>query len=168
MAVTTTLTQLLQVLDRECGLHDQLRTILRAEQQVLVNADAAGLEAKVREQEFLIEEIRRLEASRLGLMAHLSRQLGIPIDDLTLERVIELSEPEQASALQLVRDRLRSVVHDVRRMNELNRHLVENGLRFVEENIAVLFGVGEEGLFYRQPRKAKRPSEVRRLIDRKA
>ena len=101
-------------------------------------------------------------------MAELSRCLGVPQDDLTLELLIGLAEGAQQPALAHVRDRLRAVLRDIGKINELNRHLVENGLHFVEQNIEVLFGVGEaDQLFYRPSRHEKRTSEVRRMVDRK-
>jgi len=169
MSAHLTLRQLIHLLEREVELHDRLLRLLREEQALIIEADGDGLDRKVREQEFLVEEIRQLEVDRLALMAELSRRLGVPQDDLSLDRLCGMVEEDQQAALTLVRARLRAVVDDIRKVNDINRHLIENGLQFLQENIQVLFSAGEEEqLFYRPARHERRTAEVRRLVDRKA
>ena len=170
MLSDTHVAQLTHLMERELAAHTTLLQYLQDEQTALVDANIEDLQHTINRQEYLIQDIRTMEAERETLMAAIQRMITGQNLPLQIAGVIELSSPPLADTLNTVYIQFRDVLQTLVAHNEQNRKLVESGLFFVEQNLKVYFDLAKDEPFY-QPQAQhapRRPTEVRRLFDRKA
>jgi flagellar biosynthesis/type III secretory pathway chaperone len=161
--------RLTQLLDQEVSAHRRMLEHLQQEQTALVDADVTGIRKAVNLQEYLIEDIRKLEQEREELMAALARMMDGASMPITFAAIIEWADEPHTERLVQVYDNLKAVLKDVTRANEQNRQLVESGLYFVESNLQLFFDLSQDEPCYQpRPTSTKTAPKVSRLIDRKA
>ena len=170
MLSDTHVAQLTHLMERELAAHTTLLQYLQDEQTALVDANIDNLQHAITRQEYLIQDIRAMEAERETLMAAIQRMVAGQDLPLQIANIIALSAPPFADKLHSAYTRFRDVLQTLVTFNDQNRKLVESGLFFVEQNLQVYFDLAKDEPFY-QPQAhhaQRRPTEVRRLFDRKA
>jgi len=115
----------------------RLLDLLGQEQVALRNADAAGVMSSLRAQETSLSRIRTLEGERARVLAALATPGGVDPATLTLSRLLE-TWPEAAAGLTAVCEDLRTLLGEVRRLNDRNAALVRRGLGYVDRLVAHL------------------------------
>jgi flagellar biosynthesis/type III secretory pathway chaperone len=115
----------------------RLLDLLGEEQVALRKADAAAVMSSLRAQEATLSRIRVLEGERAQVLAALATPKGLDPATLTLSRLVE-AWPDAAEALAAVREDLRALLDEVRRLNDRNAVLVRRGLGFVDRLVAHL------------------------------
>ena len=114
---------LIEVLNNESQEYDQLLELSTKKTPVLV---AGNLEELAR-----ITDEEQLVVSRI---THLERKT------LLLPDLIEIlaQRPEEQQKLAKVHDRLRTVVYEVKRVNDQNRILIQNSLEMIDYDLNML------------------------------
>lgn len=114
-----------------------LLTLLAREQSALKTAAALEVLDVLREQEGTLAKIRTLEQRRSRLLAALAAPLGIAPSALTMTRLRE-AVPEAAGVLASVCNELRTLLNEVKVLNERNGVLASRGLGFLDRLIGHL------------------------------
>ena len=125
---------LIEVLDLESQEYEGLLELSMKKTPVIV---AGGLEelAKITDEEqIVVGKINRLEQKRQEVFNDIANVINKDVNTLMLVDLVEMlkSRPEEQQKLARVHDRLSTAVHDVRRVNEQNRLLIQNALEMVE------------------------------------
>ena len=92
------------------------------------------------EEQNVVSKISRLEQRREEVFADIANVINKDVKTLKLSDLIEMlaSRPEEQQKLARVHDKLSSAVHEVKRVNEQNRILIENALEMVEFDMNML------------------------------
>jgi flagellar biosynthesis/type III secretory pathway chaperone len=125
------------VLAEELRNFRQLLGLLQREQAALKAAVAADVLAILREQEGALARIRSLEQQRSRLLTALAAPLGLPAAALTMSRLRE-AIPGAAAVLTSVSNELRTLLEEVKVVNERNGVLASRGLGFMDRLISHL------------------------------
>lgn len=125
----------------EIALFEELRSTLEDERSYLVDLDADSLSHTTRRKESLLLRHQQIELARreLGAQFH---QLGAGLDETSALSAVATVAMEagipDASALESLRLKLRSLVDAVREMNELNRGFVAHSLLCVQGSLHLI------------------------------
>lgn len=130
---------LLSVVESMLREHEQLLALAKRKKDVLIKGDMQALNDMVKDETAFVHRIERLEAERLGAGRLIAIRLGIPVEQLTAEKVSALAEtPEESDRMLQLTDGLRDVIAQLKQVNDLNKQLIEQSLQFVQNSIEVL------------------------------
>lgn len=131
---------LIQVLDEESQEYEQLLGLSMKKTPVLVSGDLDKLAKITDEEQNVVGKINRLEGKRQELFTDIANVINKDVKTLMLKDLVEMlsSRPVEQQKLAKVHDRLKSAVHEVKRVNEQNRELIKNTLEMVEFDMNIL------------------------------
>jgi flagellar biosynthesis/type III secretory pathway chaperone len=160
------LDELSAVLEREIGCYEELIESARAEQQALIRGKLEELKLAIEAQELLISSTKSLEGTRHQIGRTLAQQLGLSEKEVTLTRLIELGYDDDDGRIGALRDRVRSVVRELDRLNAGNAQLISSSIDFVNQTMWVLLQPRGEKPTYSSEGSTATPAQNRALVDR--
>ena len=131
---------LIEVLDLESTEYENLLGLSMKKTPVIVAGAMEELAKITDEEQNVVSKISRLEQRREEVFADIANVINKDAKTLKLSDLIEMlaSRPEEQQKLARVHDKLSSAVHEVKRVNEQNRILIENALEMVEFDMNML------------------------------
>ena len=131
---------LIEVLDLESTEYENLLGLSMKKTPVIVAGAMEELAKITDEEQNVVSKISRLEQRREEVFAYIANVINKDVKTLKLSDLIEMlaSRPEEQQKLARVHDKLSSAVHEVKRVNEQNRILIENALEMVEFDMNML------------------------------
>ena len=131
---------LIEVLDLESTEYENLLGLSMKKTPVIVAGAMEELAKITDEEQNVVSKISRLEQRREEVFADIANVINKDVKTLKLSDLIEMlaSRPEKQQKLARVHDKLSSAVHEVKRVNEQNRILIENALEMVEFDMNML------------------------------
>lgn len=131
---------LIQVLDEESQEYEKLLGLSMKKTPVLVSGDLDELAKITDEEQIVVSKINRLEQKRQETFTDVANVINKDVKTLMLSDLVEMlaSRPVEQQKLAKVHDSLRSVVREVKRVNEQNRELIKNALEMVEFDMNML------------------------------
>lgn len=131
---------LIEVLNLESAEYETLLGLSMKKTPVLVAGNLEEIAKITDEEQIVVSKISRLEQRREEVFADIANVINKDVKTLLLEDLIEMlsQRPEEQQKLAKVHDRLRRAVHDVKRVNEQNRTLIESVLEMVEFDMNML------------------------------
>ena len=130
-----TINNLIDIIEKEIKYNSELLELLIQEQNILISRDITAIEKNIKEQNYIIDSIKKLEEIRIANVDKISEIYGISDRNLKFKDIIELVNEEYADKLYILMEKLKSVVEDIVKINNNNKYLIENGLEFLEENM---------------------------------
>ena len=131
---------LIEVLDLESTEYENLLGLSMKKTPVIVAGAMEELAKITDEEQNVVSKISRLEQRREEVFADIANVINKDVKTLKLSDLIEMlaSRPEEQQKMARVHDKLSSAVHEVKRVNEQNRILIENALEMVEFDMNML------------------------------
>jgi len=147
---------LISALGNEARLYGELLVLLAQKRDALVALKTADVDRIVAQEEALLSSLGEADAMRRRAAAEAGRAAGLAPGATLLQ--IAGHEP----GLAPLRDRLRKLMIEVARANDLNRALTEQSLEHVRDTLLVLTGVEPDAAAYtRRGAEAPPPSSSR-------
>ena len=131
---------LIEVLDLESQEYENLLGLSMKKTPVIVAGDLDNLATITDEEQNVISRINRLEQKRQEVFTDIANVINKDVKTLMLADLIDMlaGRPQEQQKLARVHDKLRTRVHDVKRINEQNRELIQNALEMVEFDMNML------------------------------
>ena len=131
---------LIEVLNNESQEYDQLLELSTKKTPVLVAGNLEELAKITDEEQLVVSRITHLERKRQEVFADIANVINRDVKTLLLPDLIEIlaQRPEEQQKLAKVHDRLRTVVHEVKRVNDQNRILIQNSLEMIDYDLNML------------------------------
>ena len=131
---------LIEVLNNESQEYDQLLELSTKKTPVLVAGNLEELARITDEEQLVVSRITHLERKRQEVFADIANVINRDVKILLLPDLIEIlaQRPEEQQKLAKVHDRLRTVVHGVKRVNDQNRILIQNSLEMIDYDLNML------------------------------
>lgn len=131
---------LIEVLDLESREYENLLELSTKKTPVIV---AGGLEelAKITDEEqTVVSRINHLDQKRQEVFTDIAIVINKDVNTLMLADLVTMLEarPQEQQKLAKVHDKLSNAVHEVKRVNEQNRILLQNALEMVEFDMNML------------------------------
>lgn len=131
---------LIEVLEKESGEYENLLALSTRKTPVIVAGNLEELAKITDEEQIVVGRIGRLDTKRQEVFADIANVINKDVKTLKLSDLIEMlkARPEEQQKLAKVHDRLRTVVHEVQKVNGQNRTLIQNALEMVQFDMNML------------------------------
>lgn len=131
---------LITVLENEISEYEILVGLSTKKTPVIITGDLEALQQITDEEQIVVGRIQHLEKKREEVIGDIANVINKDVDDLKLVNLIEMlrDRPQESGRLMMVHDNLKSVVHQMERINEQNRELIKNALEMVEFDMNVI------------------------------
>jgi FlgN protein len=155
-----------QTLWRERELLELLVCKLEVEQLVLAAGRARWLPAVTREVEYVLAEVKQVELLRAVLVDGVATQLGLE-PGATLRQLVQAAPPPWDTILEQHRIAFLATADELRAVARINRDLLAQGARAVQEALAWLSENGDRrtGSTYSAAGAATNAAAGARLVD---
>ena len=132
--------KLIALINGEIRTFHQLLQLLQEEQAAIVDDDMKAIERSVAAQENLALQAKELEASRIQLVAELSKELDLGDDSVTLVKLMEVLEGPHSDELARMRGTVIELNQRIRETNQNNAFLIRQSMRYTERCLDILAG----------------------------
>ncbi len=128
---------LITVLDSICEEYDNLLELSTKKKPAIISGNLEDLSKITDEEQIVASRISNLDNKRREVIQDIANVVNRDVEDLILTNIIQMLEPRPVEQQKLAKvyDRLKSVVHRVRAVNEQNRDLIMNALEMIEFDI---------------------------------
>ncbi|MCX6136600.1 MAG: flagellar protein FlgN [Ignavibacteriales bacterium] len=130
--------ELAEILESGAGLAETMLDILKAQQQAIVQFQSAALGELLEKQQSLVKPMEIMEKKRQDLTIEIGRMSGAPKETRSLKELVETLEKDEAAKIQKCGNRLHAIVEQVLTINNQNKVLLENSLRFIQRNLRII------------------------------
>ncbi|MCR4740805.1 MAG: flagellar protein FlgN [Lachnospiraceae bacterium] len=132
--------ELINTLEKESVIYERLLELAEKKTPVIVKGDIANLQKITDEEQIVVDQIAVLEKKRETVTADIANVINKDVETLKLTHLIELlsNQPKEKKRLSEVHDRLKSVVTQVRMINEHNQDLIAHSLEMVEFDLNMI------------------------------
>lgn len=160
---------LAQLMDRQLQILVDLCDLGRKKTALLIANDLTGLEALIKGEQTLIWHLGRLEERRYRQQTLLAGGLGLPEEEVTMGRLVEMSPPEMSRRFVALQDQYGRRVSELAELNQINSDLLRQALTVVNFTIELLAAAHGRTQTYNEAGKRQVPEPVipaRRLDSR--
>lgn len=121
-------------------MHKSLLELAYKKTEIIKTGDMKALDQMLKDEQAHIAAIDKLEQQRqIQVTQYLGAKGVASTDKMTVADVIEAAEQDaEKDTLSAVRNRLMSIINDLRKQNELNQKLVFQSLQFVNLTLDAL------------------------------
>ncbi len=150
MAVSELVDGLAQILERHCAAYSDLCTLLEAQREAIRDNDLAELRSLLTTQERMLMSIAADEARREEVQKELSRCLNISQENQNLQQLVQAEgiSPFHQRRLNSARTEAVQLMDRVKLLNDENRSLVQEALKFVAYSLEGIRLMSRTGLTY--------------------
>lgn len=121
-------------------MHKSLLELAYKKTEIIKTGDMKALDQMLKDEQAHVAAIDKLEQQRqIQVTQYLGAKGVASTDNMTVADVIEAAEQDaEKDTLSAVRNRLMSIINDLRKQNELNQKLVFQSLQFVNLTLDAL------------------------------
>lgn len=131
---------LIEVLAEESREYENLLGLSMKKTPVIVAGNLEELAKITDEEQIVVGKLNRMDARRQEVFTDIANVINRDVKKLKLSDLIDLlaQRPDEQQKLAKVYDKLKSVVHEVERVNGQNRMLLQNALEMVEFDLNLI------------------------------
>lgn len=131
---------LITVLQEEEEIYEYLLPITREKKQVIIKNDLQSLQNITVEEQKAIEILNVLEHRREEVIVNIGTVLSMDPETMKISNIIDILEkqPQEQEELRAVHKKLKETIGELKRLNDLNRMLMEQSLEMIAFDLNVL------------------------------
>lgn len=131
---------LITVLEEEEEVYEYLLPITREKKQVIIKNDLQSLQDITAQEQKAVEIITVLERRREEVIVNIGTVLGMDSNTLKISDIIPVLEkqPKEQKELKEIHGKLKSTVSELKRLNDINRVLMEQSLEMIAFDLNVI------------------------------
>lgn len=131
---------LITILGSLCDEYDDLLGLSTKKTPVIISGKLDELSKITDEEQIVVSNINHLDQNRQEIFTDVANVINKDVKELLLADLIKMLEPrpQEQQKLAKVHDRLKTIVHEVERVNGQNRLLIQNALEMVEFDMNML------------------------------
>lgn len=162
--------QVTEVLRSMDNLYSILVSLSQEKQQAIMDNDVVQLTKVMTEESRVLKHAAGLETAREQEVALFLQEKGIRSQlSLTITEMTRLVfDPEEKEMLLEAQRQLSNTLHELKRLNALNKELVEQSLNFIDYSLNLLTSLPEEEVVYSDPSKQQSSQKIRSFFDTRA
>lgn len=125
-------------MEREAACLEEFLELLVNQQKYLVDNDIENLKSGVSRQQEIINQIKELEKSRLGIVACYSETQKLNPGDVTISSLARQAGGEMADKLMELQNSLLSLHQKIEKAKRKNEFLIEHSMKYIEGTIRLI------------------------------
>ena len=127
--------QLVQVMQALTSVHERFNEQAAKKEKAIQQGDMPELDAIMKAESPLIQQLRKLENTRMYLVQEWMRENGVVKENITMDQLLPMFPGEQRGELQYWAERLMDEIGKLRERNERNQLLLQDSLKFVNMSL---------------------------------
>jgi flagellar biosynthesis/type III secretory pathway chaperone len=127
--------QLIEVLGQEADIYEEILRISKDKTKVIIEGKVTELDNITKVEQSLIFKIRQAEDVRENLVEKLAEELNTNAPDTTISELLKHMKKGQAKKLKSVREKIMSILNELKETNYLNSRLIKNSLQYIDFSI---------------------------------
>lgn len=162
--------KLISLLSELLVLYQGILELSRRKRVTLTTANAQELEGITKQEEVLILRIGKLEKAREALIQDIISGHNLDRRQLTLTQIKQLADDDTAGRLEQISDELNGIITELSSLNEINTHLLQQAMHFVNYNINIMTQHVADPTYApqgQQSDQANRKAQAKTLFDQK-
>ncbi|MBE6015113.1 MAG: flagellar protein FlgN [Lachnospiraceae bacterium] len=131
---------LISLLGEECKGYEELVKVSSQKAKVIIDGDIDKLQKITVSEQELTDKLQYLENRRQETVKDIAVVINRENENLTISRIAELmdNQPDVQKKLFKLRDRLKTVLTDMKRINDQNEVLLNQAIEMVEFDISLV------------------------------
>ena len=131
---------LINVLDDICVEYENMLALSMKKTPVLITGDLNQLAIITDDEQRLVSKINKLDNKLQQSMKEIADVINKDVSELDLAVIIGFMgpKPREQQQLAVVHDKLKTVVHNVARVNEQNRELIQDSMEMLQFEMNIL------------------------------
>lgn len=162
----STVRRINEAMEKECCVYQDILDVSRSKKEAIINGKISDLEKLLKIEQNLLIKAGRLSSERESLAEQLAEEKGISRENISISRIIDVIEEEEATSIENTRGRFLGILNELDGTNRLNSSLVEHSLEYINFSINLLNSVASAGECYDKSGEAKE-SKGRSYLDLK-
>jgi len=159
--------KLYKILSEEYRVYQELQQLGNKKQEALIENELEDLAEIVEAETDLMDNVDNLEAARLQLIESIATDLDQSAEELSFNQLLPELPEAKKDAFSELRGELLELIEDLNALNESNRQLLMEALKFNEFSMKAVIG-SENQQTYENPGKAGKNNKSNRIINRQA
>ncbi|WP_068783811.1 flagellar protein FlgN [Paenibacillus phocaensis] len=162
--------QVTDVLQRMDELYRTLIELGLEKQKAVMDNDVAGLTQVMTKETRVLKQAAEMDDRRVEAVSQFLKEKGIRSQlNLTITEMTRLVfDPQEKQMLLETQSRLSSTLHELKRLNAINKELVEQSLTFIDYSLNLLTSLPEDEMTYSDPSKQQPTPQKRSYFDTRA
>ncbi len=136
--------KLIDILEEEGRLYRDILDLSRHKTDTIVEGKVATLEQLTGVEHKMVMNAGRLEQQREEIVNELAGNLDIQPEQLNFTLVIEKTGEELRDRFTNYRDEIALTLKELKEVNDLNSHLIEKSLEYIDFSINLISGTSSE------------------------
>lgn len=159
--------KLYKILAEEYQVYQELQKLGKRKQEALIENELEELAEIVEAETELMDNVDNLEKARLQLLEAIAGKLGEKADELSFSQLLPELPATRKDEFSELRDNLLELIEELNALNESNRQLLMEALKFNEFSMKAVIG-SENQQTYKNPGKSGKNNKSNRIINRQA
>ena len=158
------LKDLVTLLRSELELYKNLLLVAKKKKPALIEGKLADIEELTKTEQILLLKVGKVEEGRQSLHLQLANHFSMPVEQLTISKLIEIIEEPWASAINGVQEDFILTLEELKVINQSNSGLIKQSLDYIEFSFNLLTGTEAEATY---PNKGGKKGHGAKLFDKK-
>lgn len=159
---------LMKVLENEVGIYTDLLHIVEKTQQALTKNNLEELNKMLDSQQLLIVKAAKLEEIRRQQQEQVAKFLAMPLEELTLSKIIEKAPEAYRQGLADLQQTLLDLVDKINSTNRHNEELIKDSLKYIDYTMELITGATDNAKTYdNKPGTEKKNQQKSRIFDKR-
>lgn len=131
---------LIDVLNSECQEYENLLELSEKKSPVIISGNLEELARITDEEQLAVNRINSIEIKRQEIFKDIANVINKDVNKLKLGDLVDMlnQRPEEQQKLAKIHDRMKSLIHAVKRVNDQNRELIDSAMEMVDFNLNLL------------------------------
>lgn len=153
------------VLERKIELYDRLIHIFGEEWKAITEYSRERLLEVMEQKEAVLVQVGEVNQKREAILRKMSAQWNIPADRITLKKIAEFKNNPWSMSMILHQQRMKGQIEKIKRLNALNRKLIQRSAASMRESMNVLYKTESNYTPYQPDGKVRDVPLTRGLIN---
>ena len=152
------------ILEKEAEVYSGFLDLSKRKTEVIINGKVTELENITKSEQVLVDRVGELEGIREQVVSEIASDTNSEPSCLTISSIIDGLDAVRAEKLKKTRDNIIYTVEEIRKINRLNKALIDNSLEYADFSINLMSSASNRGVKYSRDGKEGN-GEKRSLFD---
>jgi len=158
----------IEILGNEYDYYKDMLELSKSKKKIIVEGKVTELDKIVKLEQNMILNIGQLERKREETVVKLCKELELNGGTTNISELLQVLQPEHKKRLEDMQLKLRGILSELKTINDINGHLIEQSLEYIDYSINLLAGTGmETGSLYEDIGKNKSKQRDKNIFDTK-
>ncbi len=156
--------ELISLTQKEINSYRMFLSQLKAQQNAIIDRDVLQITASSEHAEAFMNKAKQASLERCEKMQHVNAQIRPTKELQSLEQVIPIVKRQYAIRLNELRERLKSVLNEIKSSNQMTAFLLRQSINYVNKNLNLIYDAADQSQAYVSNGEAHRSNKYSTMV----